>query len=102
MAGVNGNEIWAIREHADLFHKVNHEPVQLSSGPVEVGKLVPSRDGKKLLVLEGLGQSGKVWRYDATTRKLLLLPDRIGTMHFDLSRDGSHLVYSFGWCTLDE
>ena len=96
MAGVNGNEIWAIREHADLFHKANHEPVQLSSGSVEVGRLVPSRDGKKLLVLEGLGQSGKVWRYDATTRKLLLLPDRIGTMHFDLSRDGRHLVYASG------
>src|SRR5207248_7947455 len=56
--------IWAIREGGSAFYKVNHQPVQLTTGPAATGLPLPSLDGKKLFTLSSRAR-GKLVRYNA-------------------------------------
>jgi hypothetical protein len=38
-------DLWATREKGDLFHKVDHRPVRLTSGPMSFNGPQPSADG---------------------------------------------------------
>src|SRR6266403_3151854 len=40
--------LWALDERRGFFHSAPREPLQLTTGPMNVGEPVPSRDGKKL------------------------------------------------------
>jgi eukaryotic-like serine/threonine-protein kinase len=55
--------VWAIREGGSAFHKVNREPVQLTSGPTSTFSPLPSIDGKKLFV-QTAQLRGELVRYD--------------------------------------
>ncbi len=39
----NRMDLWAVREKGDLFHKVDHRPVRLTSGPMSFNGAQPSR-----------------------------------------------------------
>lgn len=54
--------LWAIREERDLWRKVNHEPVELTQGPVGAAAPLPSWDGKIFFI--GVERRGEVMRYD--------------------------------------
>jgi tRNA A-37 threonylcarbamoyl transferase component Bud32 len=41
-------DLWAIPEKRDFFHKANHAPVQLTSGPLSFLTPQPSLDGKRI------------------------------------------------------
>ena len=45
------SQIFAIREKSELFRKRDPLPVQLTSGPVSYRGPVPSRDGRRILVV---------------------------------------------------
>jgi Tol biopolymer transport system component len=86
--------LWAIREDAGLFQKVNRQPVQLTAGPVNLwAGSVLSRDGKKIFT-HGQEPRGELVRYD--TRSQQLVP-YLGGMSVELpsfSKDGQWVAYT--------
>ncbi len=87
--------IWALREHAGLFRKSSREPVQLTTGPMNVGAPVASRDGKKLFV-QGWQPRGELVRYDAKSGQFTPYLSGISAMGLDFSSDGQWVAYNDG------
>jgi serine/threonine protein kinase len=86
-------DLWAINEHGGLFRAAPQAPVQLTTGPMNVGNPVPSRDGKKLFV-QGWQPRGEVLRYDAKSKQLVPYLSGISAMGLDFSRDGEWAAYN--------
>jgi Tol biopolymer transport system component/DNA-binding winged helix-turn-helix (wHTH) protein len=84
--------IWALREDGGLFRSTRHEPVQLTTGPMNIGEPVPSRDGKKLFVL-GWQPRAELVRYDAKSQQFTPYLSGISAMAVDFSRDRQWVVY---------
>jgi serine/threonine protein kinase len=86
-------DLWAINEHGGLFRAAPQAPVQLTTGPMNVGNPVPSRDGKKLFI-QGWQPRGEVLRYDAKSKQLVPYLSGISAMGLDFSRDGEWVAYN--------
>jgi serine/threonine protein kinase/Tol biopolymer transport system component len=86
-------DLWALNEHGGLFRPARPEPVQLTTGPMNVGNPVPSRDGKKLFV-QGWQPRGELLRYDAKSKQLAPYLSGISAMGLDFSRDGEWVAYN--------
>jgi eukaryotic-like serine/threonine-protein kinase len=87
--------LWALNEQPGLFRSAQREPVQLTTGPMNVGDPVPSRDGKKLFV-QGWQPRGELVRFDAKSRQLAPYLSGISAMGLDFSRDGEWVAYNDG------
>jgi eukaryotic-like serine/threonine-protein kinase len=87
--------IWALREHDGFFRSASLEPVPLTTGPMNVGDPVPSRDGKKLFV-QGWRPRGELVRYDVKSGQLSPYLSGISAMGLDFSRDGEWVAYNDG------
>jgi len=87
------SSVWAMRESAGLFRSFRHEPVQLTTGPMNIGKPVPSRDGKRLFV-EGWQPRAELVRYDAKSGRFAPYLSGIAAMGLDFSRDGEWVTYN--------
>jgi len=87
--------LWAVREHSGLFQSSLQAPVQLTTGPMNVGDPVPSRDGKKLFA-QGWQPRGELVRYDARTGQFVPYLSGISAMGLDFSRDGAWVAYNDG------
>lgn len=85
--------LWALNEHGGLFRSSTHEPVQLTTGPMNVGNPVPSRDGKKLFV-QGWRPRGELVRYDSKSGHYAPYLSGISAMGLDFSRDGAWVAYN--------
>jgi len=85
--------LWALHEQGGLFLSTRHEPVQLTTGPMNVGSPVPSRDGKKLFV-QGWQPRGELVRYDAKSGQFAPYLSGISAMGMDFSRDGAWVAYN--------
>ena len=85
--------IWAIREGGGLWRRARHEPVQLTTGPMNVEEPVPSRDGKKLFV-EGRQPRSELVRYDARSKQFAPYLSGMSAMGLDFSRDGEWVAYN--------
>jgi serine/threonine protein kinase/Tol biopolymer transport system component len=85
--------IWALRERGGLFGSKTQEPVQLTTGPMNVGSPVASRDGKKLFV-QGWKPRGELVRYDAKSGQFAPYLSGLSAMGLDFSRDGEWVAYN--------
>jgi len=85
--------VWALREDSGLFRSTRHQPVQLTTGPMNVGEPVPSRDGKQLFV-QGWQPRGELVRYDAQSGQFAPFLAGISAMGLDFSRDGEWVAYN--------
>jgi eukaryotic-like serine/threonine-protein kinase len=85
--------VWAMREDGSLLRSTRHEPVQLTTGPMNIGEPVPSRDGKKLFV-QGWKTRGELVRYDAKSGQFAPYLSGISAMGFDFSRDREWVAYN--------
>jgi serine/threonine protein kinase len=85
--------IWAINERTGMFRPSHQEPSQLTTGPMNVGNPVPSRDGKKIFV-QGWQPRGELLRYDAKSKQLVPYLSGISAMGLDFSRDGQWVAYN--------
>jgi serine/threonine protein kinase/Tol biopolymer transport system component len=89
-------DIWAIRETGSLFRRVNHEPVQLTSGPTGTFAPVPSTDGNQIFV-QTIQPRGQLVRFDAKARAFPpFFPGAqsgIQASAVDFSRDGKWIAY---------
>jgi eukaryotic-like serine/threonine-protein kinase len=85
-------DLWALREKADLFHKVDREPVQLTAGPLNFYSPQPSLDGKKIYAI-GEQPRSELVRYDAKTGQFLTFLGGISARTVSFSRDGKWVSY---------
>ena len=93
-ASRNGRvDLWAIREKGDLFHKVSHEPVQLTSGPLNFSAPEPSLDGKRIFTV-GSQNRGELIRYDAKSGQFVPYLSGISASGVSFSADGQWAAYS--------
>jgi eukaryotic-like serine/threonine-protein kinase len=86
------SDIWVVREKGDVFHKVSHEPVQLTSGPLSFYSPQPSGDGKKIFVI-GEQRRGELVRYDAKSGLLVPYLSGLSAREVSFSRDGQWAAY---------
>jgi hypothetical protein len=64
------SSVWALPERHSFWRKVANEPVQLTTGPLNFGNPIPSRDGKKLFV-QGWQPRAEMVRYDSKSGAFL-------------------------------
>jgi serine/threonine protein kinase len=88
----NRIDLWAIREKGDLFHKVDHQPVRLTSGPMSFEAPQPSTDGKKIYAV-GNQLRAELVRYDAHAKQFLPYLDGISISDLSFSPDGQWIAY---------
>ena len=86
-------DLWALNEQGGLFRATHQEPVQLTTGPMNVGNPVPSRDGKRLFV-QGWQPRGELLRYDPKSKQLAPYLSGISAMGLDFSHDGQWVAYN--------
>ena len=84
--------IWAVTEKGNLFGKADHQPFQLTSGPMTFSSPLPSKDGKKLFVVGALAR-GELARYDAQSAEFVPFLSGISADSVSFSRDGQWVAY---------
>ncbi len=67
----------------------------MTTGPLNIGYPVPSRDGKKLFV-EGWQPRGELVRYDVKSKQFAPYLSGISAMGLDFSHDGNWVAYNDG------
>jgi eukaryotic-like serine/threonine-protein kinase len=87
--------VWIRTELNRWFRANSQVPSLLSTGPMNVGSPVPSRDGRKLFV-QGWQPRGEVVRYDSKSGQLTPYMSGISAMGLDFSRDGEWVAYNDG------
>ena len=72
------SNLYAMRETGTLLRKPNREPVQLTSGPLNSYRPVPSRDGSRIFFV-GEERRGELQRFDAKANAFVpYMPDISG------------------------
>ncbi len=84
--------IWVIPKKGGLLGKTNREPVQLTSGPMQLFMPLFSQDGKKLFVI-GVQQRGELVRYDARAGQFIPYLSGISAHRLGFSLDGRWVAY---------
>ena len=84
--------VWAIRESGTLFRQVNHEPVQLTSGPTNTYSPTLDPAGKRVFV-QTIQPRGELVRWDAQLRQYLPFLSGIQASALDFSKDGKWVTY---------
>ena len=88
----NRADIWAIRERTGLFGGTTTEPARVTSGPLLFPAGVPTRDGRRLLVIAGQPR-GENLRFDLGTREFAPYDAGKWGRWFAFSRDGKWVAY---------
>jgi Tol biopolymer transport system component len=88
----SGGQLWALREKESLLRKVSSEPMQLTSGAINYGFPIPSKDGKKLFAVAGLVR-GELQRYDAKSKAVEPFLSGISAQDVAFSKDGQWVAY---------
>jgi serine/threonine protein kinase/Tol biopolymer transport system component len=85
--------LWALHEPGFFFHAAAQEPIQLTTGPMNVGGPVASRDGKQIFA-QGWQTRGELVRYDAKSGQIAPYLSGISAMGLDFSHDGQWIAYN--------
>jgi Tol biopolymer transport system component len=86
------SQIWAIREKSELLRVRSPAPTQLTSGPVSYRSPVPSRDGRRILVL-GDQRHSELLRYNSSERRLEPFLGGVSAESVDFTGDGSWVAF---------
>jgi len=86
------SSLWVLPDENSFWRKSAREPVQLTTGPLNFGVPLPSRDGKKIFALGSQPRSEMV-RYDAKSGALLPFLADTDAAQVDFSRDGKWAAY---------
>jgi Tol biopolymer transport system component/predicted Ser/Thr protein kinase len=86
------SSLWALADQHPFWRRVTRDPVQLTTGPLNFGSPVPSRDGKKLFV-QSWQPHAEMVRYDAKSGAFFPFVAGAGASQLDFSRDGKWVAY---------
>jgi len=81
-----------VREKSDWLHKIDKQPVQLTSGPLSFGAPQPSLDGRKVFAV-GQQLRDEVSRYDGKTGQFVAYLGGISAKDISFSADGQWVAY---------
>jgi len=84
--------LWAIEEKTDWLHRARNEPVQLTAGPINYSRPLPSRDGTRIFAL-GTQVAGELLRYDASRKEFAQFAGGLSADHVEFTRDGLWMTY---------
>ncbi len=91
---------WAVRESSSLFRKIDHDPVQLTSGPTDTFSQALSMDGRKLFV-STMQPRYEMVRYDTSSHQFLPYLSGISALSPQFSPGAKWVAYvSFPDATL--
>ena len=88
----NRSDVWAMREKSGLFDFSGHEPVRLTTGPMNFLSPLPDRDGKRVFV-EARQDRGELQRYDPGSKQFRSYLPGISAEGVAFSRDGQRIAY---------
>jgi Tol biopolymer transport system component len=88
----SGGQLWALREKESLLRKVSREPMQLTSGAINYGYPIPSKDGRKLFAVAGMVR-GELVRYEARSKAFEPFLSGISAQDIAFSKDGKWVAY---------
>ena len=86
------SNIWIVPERSGFWRKSSPDPVQLTTGPLQFGDALPSKDGKKLFVV-GIQRRAELVRYDSKSGDFVPYLGGISAGDVDFSRDGQWITY---------
>jgi eukaryotic-like serine/threonine-protein kinase len=86
------SSVWALADQNPFWRRGSMDPVQLTTGPLNFGSPVPSRDGKKLFV-QGWQPRAEMVRYDGKSGAFVPFFADTAAAQVDFSRDGKWAVY---------
>jgi serine/threonine protein kinase/Tol biopolymer transport system component len=89
---VEKSQIWALDERREFFRRRSKEPIQLTSGPVQWGSLILSKDGKKIFA-NGSTTRGELSRLDAKSGHFQPFLGGISAEFVAFSKDGKSVAY---------
>jgi Tol biopolymer transport system component len=85
-------QIWALDERRGLLRQPRTEPIQLTLGPTQWGKPIPSKDGKTIFA-EGTSRHGELSRYDAGSKQFRPFLKGVSGEGVSFSKDGRSVAY---------
>lgn len=86
------SNIWAVEEKSAWWRRPNHDPVQLTFGPMNFYQPLPGRNGKTIFAIGSL-HSGELVRYDAKQKSYVPFLGGVSADHVEFSRDGKWVAY---------
>jgi len=86
------NNVWIVADRSAWWKTVSHEPVQLTTGPLQFSSPLPSKDGKKLFVIANQPRAELV-RYDEKSGDFLSYLGGISAADVEFSRDDQWITY---------
>jgi len=88
----SGSEIWVLDERSGPLRTRPSAPFRLTTGPVQWGRLIPSRDGTRIFA-DGFTPRGELSRIDPRTGALQPLLGGISAEYASFSPDGKYVAY---------
>jgi Tol biopolymer transport system component len=84
--------LWVLPDQNPFWRKVARAPAQLTTGPLNFGSPLPSRDGRKLFA-QGWQPRAEMVRYDSKSDAFLPFLADTSAAQVDFSHDGRLVVY---------
>jgi Tol biopolymer transport system component len=88
----NSTDVWALPEKVGFGRTGSQAPVQLTTGPLQIYGVEPSRDGKQVFVI-GSQPKGELVMFDARTNQFVPVLGGISAGDVDYSRDAAWVTY---------
>ncbi|HEV2247161.1 MAG TPA: winged helix-turn-helix domain-containing protein [Terriglobia bacterium] len=85
--------LWALPQKTGPFRRAAHQPVQLTTGPMDMLSPVLSRDGSKIFTV-GIQRRGKLARYDAQSKNFVPYLGGASIEDVDFSKNGKWIAYT--------
>jgi Tol biopolymer transport system component/predicted Ser/Thr protein kinase len=86
------SQLWVMDERRELFRRHSREPLPLTSGPIEWGFPVFSKDGRKIFS-SGATSRGELVRFDSKSKLFEPFLGGISVESVSVSKDGQSLAY---------
>ena len=87
------SNIWALREKAGLFQRVERGPFQLTNGPLAGALATPSADGKRLFIVGRHRARNEFLRCDLKSGQFTPAFRGISGRDLEFSKDGKWIAY---------
>jgi len=84
--------MWALQEKAAFGHAVSRLPIQLTTGPLQILEVLPSKRGNQLFAAASQPR-GELVKFDGKSGQLIPVLGGISAGEVEYSRDGAWVTY---------